>query len=130
MPVPAGNWRLPQPEVSRTISSTACARLLLNGGPRLAKPPPPPPFGGPLPGGGGGGGAARSSAYRSIRCCRGSLPAACATSSRQDWNTNAWALLHGARIGPVGMHSCMVEVANSRFLTYFAGNSVAARSAL
>ena len=67
-----------------------------------------------------------ASPSRSSRNCSGSLPAACASSSMNDWITNASALLPGARSGPVGTPSGIIDASSAKFGTKRAGNSVAA----
>src|SRR5258707_11879048 len=71
----------------------------------------------------------RGSPRSSRRSCTGSLPAAWAISSRNDWNTNASPLLPGARRGPVGTPNGMMFVSSRRFGTKRAGNSVSLRPA-
>ena len=82
--VPFGSCRLPHPDLSRTASSTPRMRAASN----------------PLPPCCGSGIAGPFSISR--RNAIGSLPAAIAISSMNDWKTNEKALLRGARCAPVG----------------------------
>ena len=64
-------------------------------------------------------------ANRSSRNWSGSFPAACASSSRNDWKTQLNALLRGARMAPVGTLMGMRLDWKSKFGTKRAGNSTA-----
>src|SRR3546814_3346742 len=68
--------------------------------------------------------------FRSIWNSSGSAPAAWASSSMNDWVTNARAFEPGARSGPVGTPSGMVETSSLQFGTNRAGNWVSAMLAL
>ena len=112
MPVPFGSCACPSPTSRATSFSTPVMRSAL-------KPSPPRVA---------GAGQRAGCASRSSRNCSGSLPAACASSSMNDWNTNAKALLPGARSAPVGTPSGIIESPSAKFGTKRAGNSVAPRS--
>src|SRR5262245_58156520 len=70
-------------------------------------------------------GFGRGVANRSRRNCSGSLPAALASSSMNDWYTHATALLLGARRAPVGTPSGINVASIAKFGTKPLGNSVA-----
>ena len=65
-----------------------------------------------------------------MRNASGSAPAATASSSMKLWFTNASALEPGARIGPVGTPSEMVDWSILQFPTKRLGNSLAPMPAL
>ena len=54
-----------------------------------------------------------AAASRARRNRTGSMPAACASSSMNDWMTNAWPLLPGARTAPVGTPDGMTETSRA-----------------
>src|SRR5690606_13214373 len=87
MPVPGGSsfCRVPQPDFSATSSSTPRMRA---GSKRVS---------------------VIAASRMPSRNSTGSLPAACASSSTNDWLTNASALLPGARSAPVGMPNGMSD---------------------
>ncbi len=118
MPVRAGRVFLPQPDMAATFSITPRMRPVWNCGCGPKGPPGP-----------GGAGSARGSPSSSSWNWIGSLPPAWASSSRNDWWTKAMALEPGARRGPVGTPSGIMELSNLTG-TIRAGNSVPCMSAL
>ena len=105
MPRPFGCFVLPQPDFSATSSTTPRMRPASYGSRFSAAV------------------TMRGSPSSSSRNWTGSFPAACASSSMNDWTTNASALLPGARSGPVGTPHGITEQSSAKFGMKRAGNS-------
>src|SRR5205809_1603023 len=112
MPVFWGSscWRLPQPDFSATSLRTPIMRAASRSASAgLAE---------------GLADGMRGALRRSRRNCTGSFPAACASSSVKDWNTQENALLRGARKAYVGTPRGISEAPKKKSCRKVPGNSL------